>query len=90
MTSFNVLLMVVDFLFLSTSVAFVFSTIKESIKGEGQQTAYKIFSILVFSFISFLIPLVLYNLYLWFMEINFLERIHFYVEFYDFLRGGLF
>ena len=90
MTSFDVLLMVVDFLFLSTSVAFVFSTIKESIKGEGQHAEYKIFSILIFSLIAFLIPFILYNLYLWFMEINFLKRIHFYVEFYDFLRGGLF
>ena len=90
MTSFDVLLMVVDFLFLSTSVAFVFSTIKESIKGEGRNNGYKIFSIVIFSFIAFLIPFTLYYLYLWFMEINFPERIHFYVEFYDLLRGGLF
>ena len=90
MTSFDVLLMVVDFLFLSTSVAFVFSTIKESIKGERQHTGYQIVSIVIFSFIAFLIPFTLYYLYLWFMEINFLERIHFYVEFYNFLRGGLF
>ena len=89
MTSFDVLLMVVDFLFLSTSVAFVFSTIKESIKGDGQKTEKKIFSIVIFSFIAFLIPVILYYLYLWFMEIKFLERIHFYVEFHDFLRGDL-
>ena len=90
MTSFDVLLMVVDFLFLSTSVAFVFLTIKESIEVDGQKTEKKIFSIVIFSFIAFLIPLTLYAIYLWFMEINFPERIHFYVEFYDLLRGGLF
>ena len=90
MTSFDVLLMVVDFLFLSTSVAFVFSTIKESIKGDGQNTGHKFLSIVIFSFIAFLVPLTLYYLYLWFMEIKILERIHFYVEFYDLLRGELF
>ena len=90
MTSFDVLLMVVDFLFLSTSVAFVFSTIKESIEVDGQKTEKKIFSIVIFSFIAFLIPLTLYYIYRWFMEINFPERIHFHVEFYDLLRGGLF
>ena len=90
MSSFDVLLMVVDFLFLSTSVAFVYSTIKESIKVEGKKTEYKIFSIEIFSLISFLIPFTLYYLYLWFMEINFPRKIHFYVGFYDLLRGGLF
>ena len=64
MTSFDVLLMVVDFLFLSTSVAFVFSTIKESIEVDGQKTEKKIFSIVIFSFIAFLIPLTLYYIYL--------------------------
>ena len=83
MTSFDVLLMVVDFLFLSTSVAFVFSTIKESIRGDGKKTEKKFFSLFIFSFISFLIPLTSYYVYLWFMEISFLERIHFYVEIYD-------
>ena len=90
MTSFDVLLMVVDFLFLSTSVAFVFSTITESAKESKQKTGQKISSIFTFSFISFLIPLTLYYLYLWFMGISLPERIYFYVKFYDLLKGGLF
>ena len=90
MTSFDSLLMVVDFLFLSTSVAFVFSTIKETIKGNGQKASHKIFSIVIFSFVTFVIQTSLYCLYLWFMEMNFPDRIFFYVKFYDLLRGGLF
>ena len=44
--------MVVDFLFLSTSVAFVFSTIKESIKAKGK-TGYKNFFNINFFYILF-------------------------------------
>ena len=90
MTSFDVLLMVIDFLFLSTSVTFILSTIKESIKVNRQKEIHKILSIFAISIIAILIPIVLYNLYLWFLGINFPERIYFYFKFYNFLRGDLF
>ena len=90
MTSFDVLLMVVDFLFLSTSTAFVFSNIKEYIKLNRQKTRHKILLLLFYLFVYILIPITLYYVYTWFMEIKIWERIDFYFKFYISLRDGAF
>lgn len=82
MTSYDVLLMVIDFLFLSASAAFVFSTAKATLESEYQSTSSKCFSLLIFTTISLGIPILLYFIYLWFMEMTVLERIDFYIGFY--------
>ena len=80
--------MVVDFLFLSTSMAFVFANIEEYFELKRKETGHKILPVLIYLLIYISIPLTLYYMYIWFMGIKISERIDFYVKFYISLRDG--
>ncbi|MGB1007778.1 MAG: hypothetical protein ACPGVX_11415, partial [Thalassobaculaceae bacterium] len=74
--------MVIDFLFLTTSVVFVFSTGKATIESGSQDVQSKILSFLFLTAIALAIPTILYLAYLWFMEMTIVGRIDFYIKFY--------